>query len=139
MSTTSLRRSEDGFTLIELVTVVAIIGILAAIALPSFLQQTRKANDADAKSAARVAQTAIELHFTGQGTYDATPAELRDAEPALASGAGKTLSVSGNSQTYEIAVTSASGVRFSVQQLGTGTQRLCDKPGVGGCPTGGRW
>ncbi|HEY8582141.1 MAG TPA: prepilin-type N-terminal cleavage/methylation domain-containing protein [Capillimicrobium sp.] len=61
---------EEGFTLIELLVVILIIGILAAIAIPSFLNQRGKGEDADAKSGARTAQTAIESAMTDRGNYD---------------------------------------------------------------------
>ena len=56
--------AEKGFTLIELLVVILIIGILAAIAIPSFLNQKGKANDASAKELARTAQTTMETYAT---------------------------------------------------------------------------
>ena len=55
---------EAGFTLIELLVVMLILGILAAIAIPAFFNQRDKATDAQAKSAARTAETAIETYAT---------------------------------------------------------------------------
>ena len=59
-------QDEKGFTLIELLVVILIIGILAAIALPAFLNQRGKAQDAEAKSAVRTAQTAMETFYTDE-------------------------------------------------------------------------
>ena len=59
--------SEGGFTLIELLVVMLILGILAAIAIPAFFNQRDKATDAQAKSAARTAETAMETYATENG------------------------------------------------------------------------
>jgi len=64
-------RNEDGFTLIELLVVILIIGILAAIAIPSFLSQTSKAYDASAKELARTAETTADTY--GATTATASP------------------------------------------------------------------
>ena len=71
-------QGEGGFTLVELLVVMLILGLLAAIAIPSFFNQREKAKDADAKAAARTAQTAIETYATGnQGDYTAQPPARR--------------------------------------------------------------
>jgi len=134
-------QDEKGFTLIELLVVILIIGILAAIALPAFLNQRAKAQDSEAKSNVRTAQTAMETFYTDNQKYDtATKTALEEIEPALKN--ANALALSNLSATgYSVTVTSKSNdaTKFTITNTAGVVSRTCDDAGKGGCPTGGSW
>jgi len=105
-------QSEKGFTLIELLVVILIIGILAAIAIPSFINQRGKGSDANAKSVIVTASEAMETCATdNQGSYAAAncaEANLIAVEPTLTDATAPVdrLTVASNASAYGIAVAS---------------------------------
>jgi type IV pilus assembly protein PilA len=96
MQTSASRRAgitdEDGFTLIEVLVVIIIIGILAAIAIPVFLNQRQKGYDATAKSDLRNLANFEEIYLNDSGRYG-TIAEIQSSEQGLAVSSSVTLTV----------------------------------------------
>lgn len=134
-------QGESGFTLVELLVVMLILGLLAAIAIPSFFNQRDKARDADAKVLVRTAQTAVETYGTDNGgSYaGATPAALINIEETL--NEALALAVVSTADTYTVTVDSENTPNdFSISRAANGTVTLtCTVAGSDGCPTGGNW
>ena len=69
-------RGERGFTLLELIIVVTVIGILAAIAIPNLLLVPKRAKEAVLKTNLHMIREALEKHYADQGRYPASLDEL---------------------------------------------------------------
>ena len=144
MTTDRRCRDESGFTLVELLVVMLIIGLLAAIAIPSFFNQRDKARDADAKMLVRTAQTALETYaIDNNGNYAGVTVDaLQAIEPVLEDVPDSNLRVRAfeDSDRYRLRITSATGNQFSIIRNEEGGSRYrCTTEGVGGCPVGGSW
>ena len=83
MLTKFKKRDEKGFTLIELMIVIAIIGILAAIAIPQFSAYRTRSYNAGANADLRNAATAQEAYYVDESTYTNTVSLLEGASYGL--------------------------------------------------------
>ena len=114
-----LRTNKQGFTLVEIMIVVAIIALLAAIAIPNLLRAKISANDALAKSTLRSLSTAAETFATANtGNYPADISSLTGATPAYINKAYCASTVSGFSYTCGFG---AGGYTFTAAPVTIGT------------------
>ena len=134
-------QDEKGFTLIELLVVILIIGILAAIALPAFLNQRGKAQDTEAKTEARTMQTAMETYYTDEQDYtNADLAAIQAIEPAIGSGKSTPTVPTHAADNYVVQSVSKTGNTFKITKANTGAvTRTCTTTSKFGCPSTGSW
>lgn len=154
--------SEAGYTLIEIISVLAIFAILSAVAIPQFLDQKEKAKDACVKEQLLSTRMAMEIYRTEKGSFDGvTLADLHEYDKAIPTAstggcpgagefeirgtpaAGATCDGAPINDTFCIDVLSQTGNRFQISRPVSGTiLRECadgGEGGRGGCPSSNVW
>jgi type IV pilus assembly protein PilA len=134
--------SERGFSLIELLIAILIIGILAAIALPAFLNQTKKADGSATKTQVGTLQTTMQAYANEHGgSFEgATLAELQRIEPTLKDTTTATASVpKAEADAFEVESVAKGGEKYKLENNKGTITRKCEPAGKGGCSAGSTW
>lgn len=134
--------AEAGLSLPELLVVILVVGILAAIGVPTFLSQRDKGSDASAKADVRSLMTHVEACHASEEDYRRceTAAELGTTGLALGSGPGQVRVSASAKNSYTLEALSKTTTRFRIVRDANGEgSRTCTRADEGGCGPGGSW
>ena len=113
-------KKQHGFNLVELMVVVAIVGIIVAIAYPSYTEQVRKSRRAECAGAVTSLGSAMERYFTVNSTYrGAADGGADTGAPAVYE---TQCPVDGGTPTYNLTISAANASTYTVQAAPTGKQ-----------------
>lgn len=138
-------KKQTGFTLIELMIVVAIVAILAAIALPAYQTYTKKAKFTEVITAAGPFKSAIEICFQAQNDITKCQTEKTNGIPAVASAAGGLVDSveigAGTDSTKQVKIkvtgtTVVDGLDYIMEGTADGGRLIWDGPASGSSCTG---
>jgi type IV pilus assembly protein PilA len=140
-------QGQEGFTLIELLVVILIIGILAAVAIPTFLSQTKKATDSNVVASLGTLQTTEATYLSSNPSgYTQSQTNLTAIEPTLSNAfSNYALNVSAATATGYTATASSptggAGVTYTLSYNNTtgATTKTCTPINTGDCNASGNW
>ena len=131
----AMEEKEEGFTLIELLVVIIIIGILAAIAIPVFLNQRKKGYQASEKSDLRTVANEMETYFTDAQVYPAASTVTQSGNQITVGTSGNVVTLS-HDNTVDVGGSGSLGFCLHVTSVKGGKDFYYDSTKGGVQPAG---